>query len=105
LAERNDAAQTLPRHHAVINAESGLVEGNQVARIPAASDWGTWSELQRRLWEMRPPDAAPARLFDGDAIPRLEHAPDFVALRPPAEPTGRPSEPVALLGEIIDVQA
>ncbi|MEE6259886.1 FtsK/SpoIIIE domain-containing protein [Plantactinospora sonchi] len=123
LAERNDAAQTLPRHHAVVNAESGMPEGNQTARIPAASDWGTWSDLQHRLWRMRPPDAAPARLFDGDAIPRLDEAPDFVALRPPGasgrsgggpeQPTDGSAErvaggtrgPVALLGEIIDVQA
>mgnify|MGYP001267591859 FL=1 len=155
LAERNDAAQTLPRHHAVINAESGMPEGNQIARIPAASDWSTWSELQHRLWRMRPPDAAPARLFDGDAIPRLDEAPDFIALRPlgaggpqhrdssagpvpettdlghpdrpaarveprPTETDGGPGDgdrvggperigggrgPVALLGEIIDVQA
>ncbi|GIG87469.1 FtsK/SpoIIIE domain-containing protein [Plantactinospora endophytica] len=144
LAERNDAAQVLPRHHAIVNAESGMAEGNQVARIPAASDWGTWSDLQHRLWRMRPPDAAPARLFDGDAIPRLDEAPDFVALRPAGEPvparagdraaggaiwpegvgpehtapptgadrpggpertTGGARGPVALLGEIIDVQA
>ena len=45
LAERNDAAQSLPRHHAVVNAESGMAEGNEVARIPSASDWETWSEL------------------------------------------------------------
>ncbi|MEV0607999.1 FtsK/SpoIIIE domain-containing protein [Polymorphospora rubra] len=107
LAERNDAAQSLPRHHAVINAESGLVEGNEVARIPGASDWGTWSELQNKLWKMRPPHAAPARLFDGDAVPRLADAPDFAALAPPAD-GGTPAPgrgPVALLGEIIDVQA
>ncbi|MFG1884762.1 FtsK/SpoIIIE domain-containing protein [Micromonospora sp. NPDC049102] len=104
LAERNDAAQSLPRWHAVVNAESGMVEGNEVARIPAASDWETWSGLQHRLWRMRPPDAAPARLFDGDAIPRLTEAPDFRALEAP--PDGRaPRTPVALLGEIIDVQA
>ncbi|GAB2949525.1 FtsK/SpoIIIE domain-containing protein [Micromonospora polyrhachis] len=115
LAERNDAAQSLPRHHAVVNAESGMVEGNQVARIPSASDWGTWSELQHRLWRMRPPDAAPARLFDGDAIPRLVDAPDFAALRPldaagseqvgATRAAGSARGPVALLGEIIDVQA
>jgi hypothetical protein len=111
LAERNDAAQTLPRHHAVINAESGMVEGNQVARIPSASDWGTWSELQHELWRRRPADAAPARLFDGDAIPRLAEAPDFRALRPldetnaEAAAPGGARGPVALLGEIIDVQA
>ncbi|MGW4502683.1 FtsK/SpoIIIE domain-containing protein [Micromonospora sp. NPDC004336] len=103
LAERNDAAQSLPRHHAVVNAESGMTEGNQVARIPSASDWETWSELQHRLWRMRPQDAAPARLFDGDAIPRLADAPDFRALTAPE--TGHPRTPVALLGEIIDVQA
>ncbi|MER7442717.1 FtsK/SpoIIIE domain-containing protein [Micromonospora avicenniae] len=102
LAERNDAAQSLPRWHAVINAESGLPEGNQVARIPSASDWETWSGLQHRLWRMRPQDATPARLFDGDAIPRLVDAPDFRALAP-GDGTNR--GPVALLGEIIDVQA
>jgi hypothetical protein len=82
-----------------------MAEGNQITRIPGASDWDTWSELQHRLWRMRPPDAAPARLFDGDAVPRLADAPDFLALRPPGDdlPPGGP--PVALLGEIIDVQA
>jgi hypothetical protein len=104
LAERNDAAQSLPRHHAVVNAESGMAEGNQVARIPSASDWDSWSELQHRLWRMRPQDAAPARLFDGDAIPRLADAPDFRAFAPP-EADGAPRSPVALLGEIIDVQS
>ncbi|MET7879252.1 FtsK/SpoIIIE domain-containing protein [Micromonospora profundi] len=104
LAERNDAAQSLPRWHAVVNAESGMVEGNEIAQIPAASDWQTWSTLQHRLWRMRPADAAPARLFDGDAVPRLAEAPDFRALAVP--PDGRtPRNPVALLGEIIDVQA
>ena len=96
--------QSLPRYHAVVNAESGMAEGNEIARIPSASDWETWSELQHRLWRMRPPDAAPARLFDGDAIPRLAEAPDFRALATP--PDGRaPRNPVALLGEIIDVQS
>ncbi|MFI6242577.1 FtsK/SpoIIIE domain-containing protein [Micromonospora sp. NPDC050795] len=104
LAERNDAAQSLPRWHAVVNAESGMVEGNEVARIPAASDWETWSGLQHRLWRMRAPDAAPARLFDGDAIPRLADAPDFRALAVPPDGTA-PRNPVALLGEIIDVQS
>ncbi|MGC4846510.1 FtsK/SpoIIIE domain-containing protein [Micromonospora sp. DT15] len=104
LAERNDAAQSLPRWHAVINAESGMVEGNEVARVPAASDWETWSGLQHRLWRMRAPDAAPARLFDGDAIPRLADAPDFRALAVPPDGTA-PRNPVALLGEIIDVQS
>ncbi|SCL35872.1 FtsK/SpoIIIE family protein [Micromonospora nigra] len=103
LAERNDAAQSLPKYHAVVNAESGLAEGNQVARIPSAGDWETWSGLQHRLWRMRPAEAAPARLFDGDAVPRLVDAPDFRALAAPQ--VGTPRGPVALLGEIIDVQA
>jgi len=103
LAERNDAAQTLPRHHAVVNADSGAVEGNRVARIPAASDWETWSELQHLLWRNRSPGATPARLFDGDAVPVLGRAPDFLALQEGGGPTGR--GPVALLGEIIDVRA
>ncbi|PZG21936.1 cell division protein FtsK [Micromonospora craterilacus] len=103
LAERNDAAQSLPKFHAVVNAESGLPEGNEVARIPSAGDWETWSDLQHRLWRMRPAEAAPARLFDGDAIPRLADAPDFRALQAPE--VGTPRGPVALLGEIIDVQA
>ncbi|MGC4838404.1 FtsK/SpoIIIE domain-containing protein [Micromonospora vinacea] len=104
LAERNDAAQSLPRWHAVVNAESGMVEGNEIARIPSASDWETWSGLQHRLWRMRAPDAAPARLFDGDAIPRLADAPDFRALTVPPDGTA-PRNPVAVLGEIIDVQS
>jgi hypothetical protein len=104
LAERNDAAQSLPRWHAVVNAESGMAEGNEIAKIPSASDWETWSGLQHRLWRMRPADAAPARLFDGDAVPRLAEAPDFRALTAPVDGTA-PRGPVALLGEIIDVQA
>ena len=54
---------------------------------------------------MRPPDAAPARLFDGDAIPRLADAPDFRALDRRTADGTVPRGPVALLGEIIDVQA
>ena len=101
LDERNDAAQTLPRYHAVVNADSGLVEGNQVTRIPDASDSRQWRQLQHRLWRMRPPGAEPARLFDGDAVPQLAEAPDFLALKPADSPAG----PVALLGQAIDVQA
>ncbi|HEX5541419.1 MAG TPA: FtsK/SpoIIIE domain-containing protein [Micromonospora sp.] len=104
LDERNPAAQTLPRHHAVINADSGMVEGNQIARIPAANDRDSWKELQHRLWHRRPPQATAPRLFDGEAVPRLNRAPDFLSLQPAPDPTvGR--GPVALLGEIIDVRA
>ncbi|EWM63940.1 hypothetical protein MCBG_01073 [Micromonospora sp. M42] len=103
LAERNDAAQSLPRHHAVINAESGLAEGNEVARIPSARDWETWSELQHRLWRMRPQDAAPARLRQKKTRSRSWRRAGIRALTAPEQ--GVPRNPVALLGEIIDVQA
>jgi hypothetical protein len=101
LDERNDAAQSLPRFHAVVNADSGLAEANRIARIPDVSDTVQWRELQRRLWRMRSPDSAPVRLFDGDAVPRLDEAPDFLALRPQDSAVA----PVAVLGEVIDVRA
>ncbi|HEX8631548.1 MAG TPA: FtsK/SpoIIIE domain-containing protein [Catenuloplanes sp.] len=101
LSETNTAAETLPRHHAVVNADSGASPANQVVRLPAAGDRVGWSDLQRRLWQRRPAGLAPPRLFDGDAVPRLEQAPDFAAL--PAAPPG--AAPTALLGEIIDVRA
>ena len=102
LAERNDAAQSLPRHHAVVNDESGMAEGNRIARIPNAGDRQSWNDLQQRLWRMRTPDAAPPRLFDGDAVPLLTAAPDLRELGPAEPGTGAP---VALLGEVIDVRA
>ncbi|MFY1694094.1 MULTISPECIES: FtsK/SpoIIIE domain-containing protein [unclassified Solwaraspora] len=102
LPETNTAAEALPRHHAVVNAESGALEANQVVRVPAASDRDTWQELQHRLWRRRPDGLAPPRLFDGDAVPRLAQAPDYLALS--GDGSG-PHEPVALLGETIDVLA
>ena len=78
LAERNDAAQSLPRYHAVVNAESGMAEGNEVARIPSASDWETWSE-----------SAAPAV---ADARPPTRRRPgSSTATRSPGWPTPRTS--------------
>ncbi|GFJ94548.1 FtsK/SpoIIIE domain-containing protein [Phytohabitans rumicis] len=102
LAETNTAAETLPRHHAVVNADSGAVEANRIVRIPAASDRRTWGELQHRLWRDwrdRPASLGAPRLFDGDAVPQLATSPDFAALRPGTV------DPVVLLGESIDVQA
>lgn len=101
LDERNDAAQSLPRYHAVVNADSGLAEANRIAKIPDVSDTAQWRELQRRLWRMHSPNSGPVRLFDGEAVPRLDEAPDFLALRPQDPAVG----PVALLGEVIDVRA
>jgi len=50
-----------------------------------------------------PGRAVPPRLFDGDALPALADAPDFLALST-KDRTGERG-PVALLGETIDVQA
>jgi hypothetical protein len=94
LAENNAAAESIPRYHAVVNADSGATPGNTVVRVPLASDRDAWSDLQLRLWRRRPPGLHPPRLFDGDAVPA------FPTDRIPA-PGGR--EPVALLGETIDV--
>jgi DNA segregation ATPase FtsK/SpoIIIE, S-DNA-T family len=96
LAETNTAADTIPRHHAVVNADSGAEPANRIVRVPAASDRDTWSALQTRLWRRRPTGLVPPRLFDGDAVPSLAEAPDFLALQPDREP-------VALLGETIGV--
>ncbi|WP_305789052.1 FtsK/SpoIIIE domain-containing protein [Symbioplanes lichenis] len=96
LAETNTAAEALPRYHAVVNADSGAVEANRVVRVPDAGDRERWSALQHRLWRRRPPDMPAPRLFDGDAIPRLDEKqlsfPEAAA-------------PVVLLGETIDVAA
>ncbi|WP_328476878.1 FtsK/SpoIIIE domain-containing protein [Actinoplanes sp. NBC_00393] len=101
LAEQNNAADTLPRYHAVVNADSGATDANRVVRVPAASDRDQWSALQHRLWRRRPAELGPPRLFDGDVVPRLAESPDFRGLRP----SESPAAPIALLGETIDVAA
>ncbi|MET0426504.1 MAG: cell division protein FtsK, partial [Actinoplanes sp.] len=101
LAEMNGAADTLPRYHAVVNADSGALEANRIVRVPAAGDRESWNRLQHRLWRRRPTDQGPPRLFDGDVVPRLVDSPDFRRLAP-AE--GSPA-PMVLLGETIDVAA
>lgn len=99
LADGNDAALQLPRWHAVVNHESGVRQGNLLARIPDATARGTFDELQRRLWEHRPPELSQPQLFDGGHVPALAEARDFRKL----EPTNRPDAPVALFGQVIDV--
>jgi len=96
LAETNEAAVELPRWHAVINHESGVKQGNQVSRIPDATSRGTFDTLQTQLWENRALDLSSPRLFDGSHVPPLAETPDFQALQPTPEP-------VALLGQVIDV--
>jgi S-DNA-T family DNA segregation ATPase FtsK/SpoIIIE len=101
LAETNQAADSLPRYHAVVNADSGAAEANRVVRVPDAGNRERWSELQHRLWRHRPADLPAPRLFDGDAIPRLEDSPDFRAFTP----ADTVAAPVVLLGETIDVES
>jgi S-DNA-T family DNA segregation ATPase FtsK/SpoIIIE len=104
LAEDNLAAAVIPRHHAVVNAESGAAGANRIVRLPDAGDRLAWRALQRRLWRARPAGCDQPRLFDGDAVPRLPAScrpsgpvPDATA------PVG--SSPGAVLGERIDVAA
>ncbi|GAA2647002.1 cell division protein FtsK [Paractinoplanes durhamensis] len=99
LAETNTAAESLPRYHAVVNADSGAIEANRVVRVPSAGDRDRWNALQHRLWRSRPEGQGPPRLFDGDVIPSLSDSPDYRRLAP-AE--GSPA-PMVLLGETIDV--
>jgi len=101
LAETNPAADSLPRYHAVVNADSGALPANRVVRVPAAGDRESWSNLQHRLWRHRPQDVPPPRLFDGDAIPRLSDSPDFRRLAA----ADTVAAPAVLLGETIDVAA
>lgn len=98
LAETNLAAELIPRCHAVVNADSGVPAANTVVRLPDAGDRATWQALQEQLWQARPANAEPPRLFDGDALPL------FPLLPPPpdAEILNRMGA-VALLGETIDV--
>jgi hypothetical protein len=89
LTETNNAAFSLPRWHAVVNHDSGVAHGNQVAHIPDASAKGTFDALQARLWAIG--DSLPPKLFDGAHQPPLAEAVDF------AHPSG------PMLGQVIDV--
>ncbi|MFD1149690.1 FtsK/SpoIIIE domain-containing protein [Saccharothrix hoggarensis] len=98
LAEpQNDAAVELPRWHAVVNHESGVRPGNEVARIPDATTRGTFDALQAELHRRRPSDLAEPILFDGSKVPALRALPDYQALRP------GDGSPTVLLGQVIDV--
>ena len=98
LADNNLAAALIPRHHAVLNTDSGVAGANQVVRLPDASDRIAWRDLQRRLWRERPAGATAPRLFDGDEVPVL----------PAAFRSGNgtvDSAPTAVLGARIGVTA
>jgi hypothetical protein len=99
LADNNLAAALIPRHHAVLNTDSGVAGANQVVRLPDAADRIAWRDLQRKLWRERPPGATAPRLFDGDEVPWLP-----VACRTAGTAT-QTSAPEAVLGERIDVTA
>ncbi|SFP69265.1 FtsK/SpoIIIE family protein [Amycolatopsis arida] len=96
LADTNQAAVAAPRWHAVINHESGIAHGNQLAHIPDASAKGVFAGLQRRLWERYASSHGQPRLFDGAHAPVLTESPAFRELTPVARPK-------ALLGQSIDV--
>jgi hypothetical protein len=96
LAETNNAAVAAPKWHAVLNHDSGVAHGNQLAHVPDASSRDIFSSLQRKLWELYADEHQRPRLFDGAHSPTLEHIPAFAALTP----GGRPQ---ALLGQSIDV--
>jgi len=100
LAETNTAAEEIPRFHAVVNADSGVAEANQVVRLPDASARDVWEPLQSRMWRERPRDNDPPRLFDGDHIPLL---PDNPIASVPAARGG--DALVAVVGQAIDVSS
>ncbi|MEV6298474.1 FtsK/SpoIIIE domain-containing protein [Actinoplanes sp. NPDC051861] len=104
LAEDNLAAAVIPRHHAVVNTESGVAGANRIVRLPDAGDRNTWRAVQRKLWRTRPAGCEEPRLFDGDAVPRLPSVYRPSGRVPSADaPVG--SSPGAVLGERIDVAA
>jgi hypothetical protein len=92
LANLNDAALALPRWHAIVNHESGMKHGNEIARIPDAGAGSDLDEVQRAAHK-RYPGPRP-RLFDGSRSPRVG---DLVE----ALPSGGPAR--AVLGQVIDL--
>ncbi|GLZ41906.1 FtsK/SpoIIIE domain-containing protein [Actinokineospora sp. NBRC 105648] len=89
LAQDNNAAVSLPRWHAVINHESGVPHGNEIAHIPDSSSRGTFDAMQRQLWAAL--ESAAPRLFDGAHQPELARAAAYLGRTGP------------LLGQVIDV--
>ena len=96
LAETNNAAVSAPKWHAVINHDSGVAHGNQLAHVPDSSSKDVFVKLQHKLWEAYQGRFPRPRLFDGAHSPVLEQFPAFLDLKPT-------SRPRALLGQSIDV--
>src|SRR5262249_42163341 len=90
----NPAADEIPRHHAVVNADSGAPAANRAVRVPESSSRDSWDRLQRELWHKRSPDLPPPRLFDGDAVPVLDE-----------RTTVDGDAPIAVVGQAVDVLA
>ncbi|WP_025273740.1 FtsK/SpoIIIE domain-containing protein [Haloglycomyces albus] len=89
LADNNHAADTLPKHHAIINSESGQNDANHVIALPNAGANDTWQPIQEQLWNQHP-HSGPPRLFDGEDTPRL--------------PTAPPPKQHVYVGQTIDVR-
>ncbi|GAA3558911.1 FtsK/SpoIIIE domain-containing protein [Amycolatopsis ultiminotia] len=96
LAETNNAAVSAPKWHAVVNHDSGVAHGNQLAHVPDASTRNVFVDLQHKLWELYAGRFSRPRLFDGAHSPVLEQFPAYTELKPG-------SRPKALLGQSIDV--
>lgn len=97
LAETNSAAIAAPKWHAVVNHDSGVAHGNQLAHIPDASNREIFGSLQRKLWDLYADEHQRPRLFDGAVSPRLDHVAAYATL----SPGGRSW---AVLGQAIDVE-
>ncbi|WP_027941217.1 FtsK/SpoIIIE domain-containing protein [Amycolatopsis taiwanensis] len=96
LAETNNAAFTAPKWHAVLNHDSGVAHGNQLAHVPDASSREIFMALQQKLWNLYADDHQRPRLFDGSVSPLLDQAAEYATLSPEGHPR-------ALLGQAIDV--
>jgi hypothetical protein len=106
LDPTNDAAAGLPLGTAVVNTAGGLggprgaTRGHErTVRFPDPhADRTQLAELRRRLWDARPPEARPPRVFAGYAYQYLDDDPTYRAVL-----RGRGGRPTVLIGRCIDV--
>ncbi len=97
LADDNPAAAGLPKHHAIVNSQSGVRGGDRRVRIPHFDD-SLRSSVKSRLWERRRPDLPAPAVFDGDQIPVLAESIAFQSLAPTAA-----DHRIMVLGKSFDV--